>query len=345
VRKVLALLALAPAALGCDDAPVTSGAAAASPNVKLVGVGATVPQELFRRWAEEYARVEPTTALDYQPRGSGAGRLAAIGQDKTEADFGVSDSPLSDDDVRAHPRVAHVPLAVESIAIVYALKDAPARLQISPNGLADVLMGRVAFWDQLPDNPGVKLPHTAIHVVYRQDESGSSYLLSEWLSKATTEKRWTIAPTRSLTLPTGSAAPKDTEVIARMRANDGSIGYLSFVGAVEQGFSAFAIANAAGRYVAPNLEGMRVAAAAARLGGDLRADATGSPGDLAYPLCSFTFALVPTDTRDAGRRRTLARFFWWVTHDGQRFAPPLHFGALPGELAARDEAILRTMTD
>ncbi len=52
---------------------------------------------------------------------------------------------------------------------------------------------------------------------------------------------------------------------------------------------------------------------------------------------------MPADGPHASRRTALASFLWWAVHDGQKFAPPLGFGALPGELAVRDEQALRSL--
>jgi len=327
--------------VSCDDGRADRDWAGTGQTVTLHGVGATVPRALFAKWQEQYAMVEPTTRLTYDPQGSGAG---VRGAEEHSADFGVSDSPLSDADAARFSDMRHLPLAVEAIAIVYALQGAPARLQVTEDVLSDMLTGTIAWWDDAAlasVNPGVKLPHVQVHVVYRGDESGSSFLLSEWLSK--TSKHWALPVSRSLTLPKGASAQRDDGMVARMHANDGALGYVSAVTAFEQHLLSFAVRNPAGRFVSPSLEGMRAAAATAQLGGDLRAHATAAPGELAYPVCSFTFVLLPADGPDGQRRRALARFLWWAAHDGQRFAPPLGFGALPGELAVRDEDVLRSL--
>lgn len=340
-RALLLLFATA-SSFACDDAAPPEHAFGAGARVSIHGVGATVPKALFAKWTEQYALVDPTTSLAYDAQGSGAGVRGV--KDRT-SDFGVSDASLSDADAKSYGDVLHVPLAVEAIAIVYAVQGAPAaRLQASEDLVADLFLGRVAFWDDAAiaaANPGIKLPHTPVRVVYRGDESGSSFVLSEWLSKTT--KKWGIAASRSLSLPSGFAAQKDDGMLERLRTSDGSLGYVSAVTAFSQHLASFAVRNPAGRMVGPSLEGMRAAAANVALGDDLRAHATAAPGDLAYPLCSFTFGLVRADGPDPARRRALARFLWWATHDGQRFAPPLGFGALPGELVVRDEAMLRAM--
>jgi len=132
-------------------------------------------------------------------------------------------------------------------------------------------------------------------------------------------------------------------VLQRLTGTDGAIGYVSAVTAASQHLSTLAVRNAAGRFVTPTLEGMRAAASAALLGGDLRAHAVATPGDLAYPICSFTFVLVHRAGNGGPGRAALGHFLGWATHDGQSFAPPLGFGALPGELQVRDEGVLRSM--
>jgi phosphate transport system substrate-binding protein len=338
----LFLLASFAAAVGCDDGSDKGGYDVARPPVTLHGVGATVARPLIAKWAEQYALVDPSTTVTYDAAGSGAGVKATL--DST-ADFGVSDSPLSDGDSSAHRDVVHLPAAVEAIALVYSLAGlGAARLQATEDVVADMLAGRIIWWDDrliAADNPGVKLPHVAVRVAYRGDQSGSSFLLTEWLSKTT--KKWHDPPTRALTLPSGVAVQKEDGMVERLQGSDGTVGYVSAVTAMGRHMPTLAVRNAAGRFVTPSLEGMRAAAATADLGGDLRAHAVAAPGDLAYPICSFTFVMLHADGSGAPARRALARFFWWATHDGQSFAPPLGFGALPGELQVRDEAVLRSL--
>lgn len=330
-------------ALACDGRRAERSWNLPVETVHVRGVGATAPKALLAKWIEQYSLVEPSTKLAYDAQGSGAGVKGA--EDKT-ADFGVSDSALSNEEMaKVAGAVAHLPVAVEAIAIVYVLKGAPqGRLQVTEDLLADLLNGTVLWWDDpamASVNPGIKLPHTAVHVVYRGDDSGSSFVLSDWLSK--TSARWARPASRSLSLPVGVAAQRDDGMVARLRATEGTLGYVSAVTALDEHLTSFAVRNPAGRFVSPSLEGMRAAAATAALGGDLRARATAAPGELAYPLCSFTFVLIQQQGPDVARRRAIARFLWWAIHDGQRFAPPLGFGALPGELMVRDEAVLRSL--
>lgn len=146
------------------------------PAVIVRGAGATVSRALFAKWAEQYAMVEPSTTITYEAAGSGAGVKAALA--------GIGS----------------------------------ARLQIDEDVLADMLMGRTAFWDDpalAALNPGVKLPHIAVRPLYRGDQSGSSYLLAEWLSK--TSKRSAASTIGAASL--GSCGgPRTTDRRSRRRS-------------------------------------------------------------------------------------------------------------------------------
>ena len=47
---------------------------------------------------------------------------------------------------------------------------------------------------------------------------------------------------------------------------------------------------------------------------------------------------------DADKGQALATLFWWMLHDGQRYAEPLHYAALPAAMVSRSEAQIRAMT-
>ena len=109
---VLAVLAPVWLALGC-------GGAKRSAQVTLTGAGASFPYPLYSKWIAEYAKVAPNVRVNYQSIGSGGG----IQQLKAgTVDFGASDAPLSDEEMRAMPApVLHLPTAAGAVAVVYNL--------------------------------------------------------------------------------------------------------------------------------------------------------------------------------------------------------------------------------
>src|SRR6185369_15390934 len=94
-------LALLVASIACN------GGASGNGSVSLQGAGASFPNPLYQKWMSEYGKVKPNVKLDYQSIGSGGG----IKQLKEQTvDFGASDAPMKDEDLKSAPgEVLHVP--------------------------------------------------------------------------------------------------------------------------------------------------------------------------------------------------------------------------------------------
>ena len=77
---------------------------------------------------------------------------------------------------------------------------------------------------------------------------------------------------------------------------------------------------------------------------DFRVSLTNPPGEKAYPIASFTWLLVYRDQPDAGKGRALAKFLWWASHDGQKYAPDLLYAPLPAEVVKQIEEKVKEIT-
>ncbi len=74
--------------------------------IRLQGAGATFPNPLYQKWLSEYGKLHPNVKIDYQSIGSGGG-IKQI-QART-VDFGASDSPMKDADLKAAPGASTPP--------------------------------------------------------------------------------------------------------------------------------------------------------------------------------------------------------------------------------------------
>src|SRR6185503_12813337 len=81
---------LARTALGAIAAIAAFGAAQASAD-EITGAGATFPQPVYTRWAEQFSSASGDS-LNYQGIGSGAGVTQIINR---TVDFGASDAPVA----------------------------------------------------------------------------------------------------------------------------------------------------------------------------------------------------------------------------------------------------------
>ena len=81
-----------PAASGADAQPQAQASSSG-----ITGAGASFPAPLYSKWAAEYAKAS-NVKVNYQSVGSGAGMKQI--EAKT-VDFGASDEPLKDEDLKA----------------------------------------------------------------------------------------------------------------------------------------------------------------------------------------------------------------------------------------------------
>src|SRR5919199_3956785 len=153
----LSVLVLALVFSGCKPAG-SSG----SGTVSLQGAGATFPNPLYQKWLSEYGRAHPEVKIDYQSIGSGGGIQQITAR---TVDFGASDAPTSDDELKAaQGELLHIPTVLGAVVITYNLPNNPT-LKFSPATIADIFLGKIKKWDDKAikdDNPGVQLPSNDI---------------------------------------------------------------------------------------------------------------------------------------------------------------------------------------
>ena len=134
------------------------------------------------------------------------------------------------------------------------------------------------------------------------------------------------------------------EYVAKIR---GSVGYVELTYAEKNNLSTASLQNRSGRFIKPSLSSV---AAASR--GELPAEAklliTDSSAADAYPLSAFTYIIFYREQayRELPEKRAqaLARFLWWITHEGQRYCGELHYAPLSGEALSRAEEAIGAMT-
>src|SRR5260370_13611578 len=121
--------------------------------------GATFPYPIYSKWFDEYHKVYPNVQINYQSIGSGGGIRQLL--DKT-VDFGASDGPMSDDQLKqAGFKILHFPTVLGATVPSYNLPVVTAALKFTPKALAGIFLGKVTKWNDpaiAGANPGVKLP-------------------------------------------------------------------------------------------------------------------------------------------------------------------------------------------
>ena len=82
------------------------------------GAGATFPYPIYSKWFDVYSKANPGVHINYQSIGSGGG-IRMVTQ-KT-VDFGASDAPLNDEQLKAAPGLLHFPTVMGAVVLAYNL--------------------------------------------------------------------------------------------------------------------------------------------------------------------------------------------------------------------------------
>src|ERR671913_707861 len=345
------VLALAALLYGCSPTPpgkVGTTTTAPGGNVRLQGTGATFPMPIYQKWVSEYGKLTPKVQIDYQSTGSGTG----INQISSgTVDFGASDKPMSDDELKkAQGEILHIPTVLGAVVLAYNLPGNP-ELKLSPDVVADIYLGKIKRWDDArvkADNAGANLPAADIQVAARADGSGTSAVFTDYLSKVSPEWKEKVGTGTNPNWPTGQRAKGNEGVTATIKQNPNTIGYVELAYANQNKLPVAAIKNASGSFVKPTLDSVTAAAAAAMSAtpDDMRVSITNSAGADAYPISSYTYILVYKDQKDAVKGKALVDFLWWAAHDGQAVTkdPQYPYAPLPSEVVKRAEAKINSIT-
>jgi phosphate ABC transporter phosphate-binding protein len=304
----------------------------------LNGAGSTLIAPLIDEWATGYRT--KGIGVKYLPVGSGKGIHQLIGQD---VDFACSEMPLTEEELKraeeAGGAVMYIPVALGGIVPAYNLEGLREPLRFSGPVLAGIYLGDIKKWNNpalAKINPGVDLPDMDILVIHRGDESGSTYIFTDFLSKVSKDWRDKMGTAASLKWPVGMPARKNEGMVAELRSKPGSIAYVDLLYALQNKVKFGDVKNQAGLYVHANLDTVVAAADGMKedIPADLRFSLTYAPGKEAYPICGCTWVIIYA-RQPEGRGQRLVEFLRWVTNEGQEYNTDLFYAKVPQSLAER----------
>ena len=203
-------------------------------------------------------------------------------------------------------------------------------------------MGQITKWND-PEiakaNPGVKLPGDDIVVIHRSDGSGTSYIFTDFLSKANPDWKSKVGTGTSVNWPVGLGGKGNEGVSGLVKQTPSSIGYIELIYAVQNNIAYGKVQNASGKFLKADLAGVTAAAAGAAkdMPDDFRVSITNAPGATAYPISSFTWLLIPSKISDATKRDAIKDFLKWMLADGQGYNEGLTYSKLPKPVVAKEE--------
>jgi phosphate transport system substrate-binding protein len=309
-------------------------AVAAQPagTILLNAAGATFPYPIYSKWFDVYHQKDPNVQINYQSIGSGGGiRQLLAGT----VDFGASDGPMSDDQLKeAKFKILHFPTVLGAVIPIYNVAGVSGELNFTQKAIAGIYLGTITKWND-PEiagaNSGVNLPAADIVVVHRADGSGTSYIFTDFLAKASDDWKNKVGKGTSVQWPVGLGGKGNEGVSGLVKQTPGSIGYVELIYAVQNGITFGKVQNASGKFVKADLAGVTAAAAAAAkdMPDDFRVSITNQSGPTVYPISSFTWLLIPAQISDAAKRDAIKGFLKWMLTDGQGYNEGLAYARLP----------------
>lgn len=309
----------------------------------LNGAGATFPYPIYSKWFSEYSNSHSGIQINYQPIGSGGGiRQVTAGT----VDFGASDMPMTDKQLQdAKVKILNLPTVLGAVVPAYNIPGVTGEVKFTPDALAGIFLGKISRWSDkaiTSVNPDLKLPDKEIIVVHRSDGSGTSFIWTDYLSKVSSEWKTSVGADTSVKWPVGLGAKGNEGVSGLVRQMSGSIGYVELIYAVQNNIPYGSVRNSAGNFVKASLEGVTAAAASApKMPADFRVSITNSPGKDAYPISSFTWLLIPQQSKNAANGKILADFLNWMVTDGQKMTTALAYAPLPDNVVAKEKEAIK----
>ena len=340
---LICLLTFVVAFVACNP----GGSTSSSPSVSLQGAGATFPNPLYQKWLSEYGKLHPNVKIDYQSIGSGGGIKQIQSQ---TVDFGASDTPMKDDDLKAAPgEILHIPTVLGAVVITYNLPALGQPLNFSPDVISDIFLGKITKWNDpriTADNKGINLPTSEITVVHRSDGSGTSAVFTDYLSKVSSEWKEKVGTGTSPSWPIGIGGKGNEGVTGQVKNTPNTIGYVELAYATQNKLPVAKVKNASGNFVEPSIDAVTAAAAASagNTPDDLRVSITNAQGAQVYPISSYTYLLIYKEQKDAAKGKVLVDYVWWGIHDGESFAKELLYAPLPADIVKRAEGKINSIT-
>jgi len=299
----------------------------------VTGAGASFPAPLYSKWAADYHKATGVK-INYQSVGSGAG-LRQI-EAKT-VDFGASDAPLKDEEL-AKKGLVQFPTVIGGVVPVVNIKGiAPGQLKLSGQVLGDIYLGKITKWTDPAIkalNPTLALPDEAIAPVRRADGSGTSFIFTNYLSKANAEWKSKVGEGTAVNWPVGAGGKGNEGVAAFVGRLPNSIGYVEYA-YVKQNKMTFAqLKNAAGNFVSPDDSAFKAAAAGADWAKSFYQILTEQPGKDSWPITGATFILMQKNQEKPAQAASSLKFFEWAYKGGDKVADDLDYVPMPASVKA-----------
>jgi phosphate transport system substrate-binding protein len=295
------------------------------------GAGASFPAPLYSKWASDFNKATGAK-INYQSVGSGA----VIKQiDAKTVDFGASDMPLSDEELKSKG-LMQFPTVIGGVVPVINIQGIkPGELKVSGQVLGDIYLGKITKWNDPAIkalNPSLALPDAAIATVRRADGSGTTFLFTNYLSKVNPEWKTKVGDGTAVNWPNGAGGKGNEGVAAFVNRLPNSIGYVEYAYVKQNKMTYAQLQNKDGSFVSPDDSAFKAAAAGADWSKTFYQVLTDQPGKESWPITGATFILMHKAQDKPAQAATTLRFFDWAYKNGDKTAADLDYVPMPDKV-------------
>jgi phosphate transport system substrate-binding protein len=266
---------------------------------------------------ENYTKTHPGFHITADATGSEAGIKKLIAG---EAQIGASDVFMSDKAVRQNPQVVNIPLCISAQMINYNIPGLNAeKLKLDGTVLAGIYSGKIREWDAAPIatlNPSLKLPHQQIIPIRRAEGSGDTFIFTQFLTFSDSPWADNYGYGTTITWPVVPGSLEATGNNGMVQATQKTAYSVAYIGVsysaeiAKAGLGTAWLKNQADNFLLPTKEAVQAAAAGLgpRTPPDERVCIAFAPGEDAYPLTNYEYAVVSTKQADAATAAALRKF-------------------------------------
>jgi phosphate transport system substrate-binding protein len=320
-------------ALLAASALAAAGTAIASSGVTLNGSGSTLSKPFQEVAIDQFKKSNKGTTVNYGGGGSGKGR-----QDLADmvVDFAGSDSPFKESELGKLKggAILYFPVLLSPIAVSYNL-DGVDKLQLSAPTIAKIFQREITKWSDpaiAADNPGKKLPDTAIAVAHRADGSGTTQNFTEYLNGAA-KAVWKLKSGSTVEWPADTQAGQGSAGVAQIvKSTKGAIAYVDLSDAKASGLRFASVKNRSGKYIEPTTAAASAAGEGIDVKSNLLFSALDAKGDKAYPITAQTWVIVYAKQADRAKGEALKAYLSFLVKDGQNLLAEIDYAPLPKSL-------------
>lgn len=304
--------------------------------VTIQGAGASFPAPIYNKVFGQYT-AEKKIPVIYQAVGSGAGIQNIV---TGIVDFGATDAFLSDAEIAKYTNTfLHIPAVLAAVNFTYNLVgfDESNPLSLDAETIYQIYAGEITTWNDAKIqvlNPEAQLPSTVITPIYRSDSSGTTFIMSEFMTKASQNWANTFGTAKTINWIAGVGQKGNSSVMGFAKENEGSIAYVDLVYAKQNNFPVAKIKNKAGNFVLGDIANASEAANNIVIPTDTRVSLTDAEGMNSAPMTTFSYLLVRQEqnynNRTLLQAQELVKLLQWMyTAEAQDQHAELYFSPMP----------------